>query len=225
MASRRVVLPWSTWPMIVTTGGLGRRSAGLGLGPELRFLLDGEELDVGAQGPGQRLDVGHVHEVVGREDEPAVPELVEEVLELHLHPLGDVLDEQAFPEDELRADLGRSGRLRPVSWEAWRPAMGLAGLGAGVSGRGRGAGRHRRCGPWGRRHRSCGRRHGPWGRGHGLAAGAAGFGGRRGGGRLRGRGAAGVGGGRRRLRCRGAGLAGRAPASRAASRASPGPQA
>ena len=27
MASRSVVLPWSTWPMIVTTGGRGERSA------------------------------------------------------------------------------------------------------------------------------------------------------------------------------------------------------
>ena len=84
------------------------------LGPELRFLFDGEEFDVDAGGPGQGFGVDVVHEVVGRQGQAPFPELVEEVLELHLHPFGDVLDAAALPAG--RASAGASG-------PAWGPVL------------------------------------------------------------------------------------------------------
>ena len=39
MASSSEVLPWSTWPMIVTTGALGARSAGSSTNSVAAFLL------------------------------------------------------------------------------------------------------------------------------------------------------------------------------------------
>ena len=66
MRSSSSVLPWSTWPMTVTTGGRGRRSASslllvlvlevLGLELGLLLLAGVDEADVGAELGGEQLD-------------------------------------------------------------------------------------------------------------------------------------------------------------------------
>ena len=52
MASSSEVLPWSTWPMMVTTGARGSRSSGvvrrLGAGEDL-VLAEGRRLDLVAE--------------------------------------------------------------------------------------------------------------------------------------------------------------------------------
>ena len=59
MASSRLVLPWSTWPMTVMTDGRGLRSAGVvdGLGLELGLFVGGvRDLDLAVEVAGEHLD-------------------------------------------------------------------------------------------------------------------------------------------------------------------------
>ena len=59
IASSSEVLPWSTWPMIVTTGGRSTRSASVVLlGDGLLGLLvgGGDDLDLAVELVGDRLD-------------------------------------------------------------------------------------------------------------------------------------------------------------------------
>ena len=113
MASSRVVLPWSTWPMMVTTGRARRELGGLLLGQLAHGLVEADELRVEVRRPGDgRGDLG-VDELVEVGGEVLGGELLEKVLGPDLHGLGGVLEEPAFAEGDalprLRRGRGRGG--------------------------------------------------------------------------------------------------------------------
>ena len=98
MASSRVVLPWSTCPMTVTTGARTIRSSGFAL---LRLdddhlLLERAHLHVRAERPGDgRRRFGIERRVDGHHHAP-FDQLLEHVLGLDFQALGQVLDGHAL---------------------------------------------------------------------------------------------------------------------------------
>ena len=112
MASSSVVLPWSTWPMTVTTGARGTRSSGFdGVGLDLDHLLfEGLHLHVGAElARDHRRGLG-VERGVDRHHHPTIDQLLEDVLDAHLELVREVLDGHALGERDAAGDRRRTGR-------------------------------------------------------------------------------------------------------------------
>ena len=95
MASSRLVLPWSTWPMTVMTGGPRLEVLGIvdGLLLELGLFVGGvHDLDLAAEVVGEDLD-GLVAERLGDGDHLAVAhERLDDLGRGDAEELGDVLD-------------------------------------------------------------------------------------------------------------------------------------
>ena len=106
IASSSVVLPWSTWPMIVTTGGRADRSASTSSTIWLLLVVGGVldrhlALDLG----GDQLDLLVGERLRGRPHLAEAHQDLDDLRHLHAERGGEVLDGDAG------LDRDRSGRL------------------------------------------------------------------------------------------------------------------
>ena len=128
IASSSVVLPWSTWPMTVTTGARGTRSSGFDASVSTS-VSSSSKLRISTSAPKSRAMIVRGLRVERRVDghhHAAIHELLQHVLGLDLELVGEVLDRHAFGQrDELgdrRRRLaasagidGRSSRRAPTT--------------------------------------------------------------------------------------------------------------
>jgi hypothetical protein len=137
MASSSEVLPWSTWPMMVTTGGRGQILVGVGrveqafLDVGFRHALDGVAHFLGDELGGVGVD--HVGDLVHL---ALLHQELDDVDRALGHAVGEFLDG-----DRTRA-RARASRSSSVKVRSTTPvwARGAAGLGSGAATRGLAAG-------------------------------------------------------------------------------------
>ena len=112
IASSSVVLPWSTWPMTVTTGARVTTIGGIDVfGLDLQHLLfEGLHLDVGAELARDHRGGLVVERAVDRHHQPPVHQLLEDVLGLDVELRGEIGDRHAFGERDGARDRRRRGR-------------------------------------------------------------------------------------------------------------------
>ena len=97
MASSSEVLPWSTWPMMVTTGargdlalGAARRGSPASLLAELDLLLEGDHHGLDAEVLGQLLGELGLEHVVDVGQDAALEQRLDQVLGLDAELLGEL---------------------------------------------------------------------------------------------------------------------------------------
>ena len=140
MASSREVLPWSTWPMMVTTGGRGIFSPATSLAlfhGHLDILLEGDDVGEVAELPGDLLGQLGVEGLVDGGEDAAVQQLGHDILGgavallgefLHRHALGEH-DDADLVLDVLGGDLlGAAAGLAELQLQGLGLALGAAAL-------------------------------------------------------------------------------------------------
>ena len=143
MASSSDVLPWSTWPMIVTTGGRSTRSSAASV--ELGLLVDVvgrvDDLDLLVELVGEDLDRVVGERLGERGHLPQLHQLLDDLGDRHAEVLGDVLDRRAGVDADrvgLEARLVLRDRLdvgatAPAAAAARRAALGAGRSAAGAA--------------------------------------------------------------------------------------------
>ena len=156
IASSSLVLPWSTWPMTVTTGGRGTSadSSTSSSSSSSQLVLDADDLGVMAElGRDQRRCASSESDVVAVTISPAMNRIFTMSAGLLADLLGDRLRRRTAHDlqDRQRAASGTTGLRGP---RGWRPVAGTA-----VAERGRRPARPARA--WRRRPRAVAARPAP----------------------------------------------------------------
>ena len=134
IASSSEVLPWSTWPMIVTTGGRSTRSSSASskTGSDLDVVGGVDDLDLLVELVGEHLDRVVGERLRERRHLAQRHQLLDHLGHRHAEVLGDVLDGRAGVDADQVGGLHRRGvdrRDRLVVGAAPAPAAARAALG------------------------------------------------------------------------------------------------